>query len=115
MKVLAGWYNRYINREYRRSGTLWEGRFRSSPIQADIYMLTCCRYIELNPVRANIVNAPEEYPWSSYQMRAFGEQSSVVDLDPSYEGLGNTSLSRQQSYREWVAGTVLEAEWQILR
>jgi putative transposase len=115
MKVLAGRYTRYINREYRRSGTLWEGRFKSSPIQDDEYLLACCRYIDLNPVRAKLVKTPEEYPWSSYRVRAFGAESSVVDLDPWYEGLGKTSPSRQQRYRKWVMETVLETEWQMLR
>lgn len=115
MKVVAGRYTRYINREYERTGTLWEGRFKSSPIQADAYVLACCRYIELNPVRAKIAGTPEEYPWSSYRVRAFGEESSVVDLDPWYEGLGTDCASRQQRYREWVVGTVAETEWQTLR
>jgi len=115
MKVLAGRYTRYINREYRRTGTLWEGRFKSSPIQADEYLLACCRYIELNPVRASLVEAPEEYSWSSYRVRAFGEESRLVDLDPWYEGLGSTPPRRQQRYREWVMHTGLETERQTLR
>ncbi|MFQ5847098.1 MAG: transposase [Candidatus Methylomirabilales bacterium] len=115
MKVLAGRYTRYINREYRRTGTLWEGRFKSSPIQADAYLLACCRYIELNPVRPSLVEAPEDYPWSSYRVRAFGDESRLVDLDPLYEGLGSTALRRQQRYREWMMRTGLETEQQTFR
>ena len=67
MKNLGQRYVQYINRTYRRSGTLWEGRFRSCLTQTEDYVLACYRYIELNPVRANMVNHPRAYPWSSYR------------------------------------------------
>ena len=65
MKVVGSRYAQYINKKYKRTGTLWEGRHRSSLIQTEKYFLTCCRYIELNPVTANMVKRPEEYKWSS--------------------------------------------------
>jgi len=65
MKRLAGRQTRYVNRLEGRSGTLWEGRFRSSPIDTNAYLLACCRYVEMNPVRAGIRGDPADYPWSS--------------------------------------------------
>jgi len=70
MKHLGQRYVQYINRTYRRSGTLWEGRFKSCLAQDETYVLTCHRYIELNPVRANMVDHPRDYPWSSYRANA---------------------------------------------
>ena len=72
MKRLGQRYVQYVNRTYRRSGTLWEGRFRSCLTQDDEYLLRCYRYIELNPVRAGMVSHPAEYPWSSYQVNGQG-------------------------------------------
>ena len=76
MKALGQRYVQYFNRTYRRSGTLWEGRYRSCPTQAESYLLACQRYIELNPVRAGMVEHPAEYRWSSYRANAQG------DIDP---------------------------------
>ena len=66
MKRLAGRQTRYMNRQEQRSGTLWESRYKSSPIQTEAYLLACCRYVELNAVRARMVSRPEDYRWSSY-------------------------------------------------
>lgn len=65
MSVVGSRYAQYANFKYRRTGTLWEGRHRSGLVQTETYLLTCCRYIELNPVRAGMVGRPEEYRWSS--------------------------------------------------
>ena len=78
MKNLGQRYVQYINRTYRRSGTLWEGRFRSCLTQTEDYVLACYRYIELNPVRANMVNHPREYPWSSYRGNGEGLSSELI-------------------------------------
>jgi putative transposase len=83
MKRLGQRYVQYINRTYRRSGTLWEGRFRSYLTQEGGYVLGCYRYIELNPVRANMVEHPAEYPWSSYRANAQGE-SPLLTHHPLY-------------------------------
>ena len=72
IKRLTGRQTRYVNRLERRSGSLWEGRYRSSPIETDAYLLACNRYVELNPVRAGMVEAPGEYAWSSYRQKAGG-------------------------------------------
>lgn len=99
MKHLGQRYVQYINRTYRRSGTLWEGRFKSCLAQEDAYLLTCMRYIELNPVRANMVTHPRDYPWSSY--RANGEHKANPLLTPhqNYLRLGQSKVSRSQAYR----------------
>ena len=67
MQSVGRRYVQYINRSYKRSGSLWEGRYKSSVIQAETYLLTCMRYIELNPVRAGMVQDPGQYRWSSYR------------------------------------------------
>jgi putative transposase len=100
MKGLGQRYVQYVNRTYRRSGTLWEGRFRSSLTQEEPYVLGCYRYIELNPVRAGMVEHPGEYRWSSYRANAQGEPSSVVSAHESYRALGPDDQERQAAYRE---------------
>jgi len=101
LKLLAGRYTAYINKTYHRTGTLWEGRFKSSPIEEEKYLLGCIRYIEMNPVKAKIVSNPEEYPWSSYRKRALGSYDPIVDLDPYYYELGKTPEERREAYKEW--------------
>ncbi|MBI4983942.1 MAG: transposase [Rhodocyclales bacterium] len=100
MKALGQRYVQYVNRVYRRSGTLWEGRFRSSPIQEEAYLLACQRYIELNPVRAEMVEHPGEYRWSSYRANGQGEENALVRPHALYEALGLDAASRQAAYRE---------------
>ncbi len=100
MKALGQRYVQYVNRTYRRSGTLWEGRFRSCLTQEESYLLACQRYIELNPVRAGMVPHPAEYRWSSYRANAQGEASSLLTPHPLYLALGADAKARQQAYRE---------------
>lgn len=100
MKALGQRYVQYVNRVYRRSGSLWEGRFRSCPIQEENYLLACQRYIELNPVRAGMVAHPGEYPWSSYRANAQGEANPLIRAHGLYEALGPEATSRQAAYRE---------------
>ncbi len=76
MQSVGRRYVQYFNRAYKRSGTLWEGRFRSCLVQEEAYLLQLYRYIELNPVRAQIVDDPADYIWSSYQSNAFGKKQS---------------------------------------
>ena len=92
-------YAQYVNRTYQRSGTLWEGRYRSCIAQDERYVLACYRYIEMNPVRANMVEHPAEYPWSSYLVNAGGKLSDLVTLHKSYFHLGATAAERQFAYR----------------
>lgn len=100
MQSLGRRYVYYINRTYRRSGTLWEGRYKASLIDSDAYLLTCMRYIELNPLRAQMVNHPGEYRWSSYAANAQGRTDTLLSYHPLYIALGLTVNDRQQAYRE---------------
>ena len=100
MKALGQRYVQYVNRAYRRSGTLWEGRFRSCLTQAETYLLDCQRYIELNPVRAGMVDHPAEYRWSSYRANAQNETDELVTSHSVYRALGIDVASRQAAYRE---------------
>ena len=88
MKHLGQRYVQYINRCYRRSGTLWEGRFRSCLTQSEDYVLACYRYIELNPVRANMVQCPGDYPWSSYRANGDGRANPLLTPHAEYLRLG---------------------------
>ena len=100
MKALGQRYVQYINRTYKRTGTLWEGRYKSCPIQAESYLLSCQRYIELNPIRANMVEHPAEYQWSSYRSNAQGEPSDLIKPHIIYKQLGLNQEARQAAYRE---------------
>ena len=100
MKALGQRYVQYVNRTYRRSGTLWEGRYRSCLAQDEHYVLACQRYIELNPVRAQMVEHPAEYPWSSYRTNAQGEASALLTPHPLYLALGADGTEREVAYRE---------------
>ncbi len=99
MKALGQRYVQYFNRTHRRSGTLWEGRYRSCLIEADDYLLACQRYIELNPVRAGMVAHPAAYRWSSHRANAQGDADAVVAPHALYRALGPDAASRQASYR----------------
>jgi len=92
-------YVQYINVSYRRTGTLWDSRYKSSLIQADTYLLACQRYIELNPVRADMVDDPANYRWSSYRSNALGQSSAILTPHPLYLSLGGTDTERQDNYR----------------
>ncbi|MCW9088536.1 MAG: transposase [Gammaproteobacteria bacterium] len=100
MKKLGQRYVQYINRTYSRSGTLWEGRYRSCLTQDDTYLLNCHRYIELNPVRADMVEHPADYPWSSYRVNGQGQEIELVKPHQIYESLGSSPEGRQAAYRE---------------
>ncbi len=100
MKALGQRYVQYVNRVYRRSGTLWEGRFRSCPIQEESYLLACQRYIELNPVRAGMVEHPADYRWSSYRANGEGEENTLIRPHMLYDALGSEATNRRAAYRE---------------
>ena len=99
MKRLGQRYVQHVNRRYRRTGGLFEGRFRSSLIEADGYLLACQRYIELNPVRAAMVGTPGEYPWSSFRANALGGVDEIVTPHAVYSGLGPSEEARLSAYR----------------
>ncbi|WP_323846477.1 transposase [Microbulbifer magnicolonia] len=99
MQSLGRMYVRYFNREYRRSGTLWEGRYKSCLVQSEEYLLHCYRYIELNPVRARMVSDPADYYWSSYASNALGRNSNLITPHTEYLQLGRYPKQRRERYR----------------
>jgi putative transposase len=99
MQTVGRKYVPYINHQYQRSGTLWEGRYKSSLVQDDVYLLSCMRYIELNPVRAGMVTTASDYRWSSYHFNALGQTEALISAHPLYLALGKDEQERNQSYR----------------
>ncbi len=99
MKNLGQRFVQYVNRKYERSGALFEGRFRSCIVDSDGYLLACYRYIEMNPVRAGMVDRPGDYPWSSYRTNAEGAPSDFIVPHPLYLGLAPKSDERLSRYR----------------
>jgi putative transposase len=93
-------YVQYVNHTYGRTGTLWDGRYKSSLVQAEAYLLLCQRYIELNPVRAGMVADPALYRWSSYRANALGEVDALLNAHPLYLGLGANDDFRRAAYRD---------------
>jgi putative transposase len=92
-------YVQYINRSYRRTGTLWDSRYKSSLVQAETYLLVCQRYIELNPVRAAMVDDPAHYRWTSYRASGLGQEDLMLTCHPIYLALGGDGEKRRASYR----------------
>ena len=93
---------RYVGRFnflYRRAGTLWEGRYRATPVDTERYLFVCHRYIELNPVRASMVAAPADYRWSSHRANACGDDDLVVSPHPLYLALAPSTQERREVYR----------------
>jgi len=101
MQSVGRYYVQYFNHKYRRTGTLWEGRYKATLIDTEQYLLICMRYLELNPVRANNMAAhPSEYPWSSYRYNALGQSNPMVSPHREYQRLGKTTVDRQAAYRQ---------------
>lgn len=115
MKHITQRHAQYINRYYKRTGTLWEGRFKSSPVSTDHYLQACSRYIELNPVRAGLIKTPEEYEYSSYRAKIGLKGIKWLDYDPLYLGLGRTEKERQRKYQEWIHESIPKKEWDTIR
>ncbi len=114
LKVVGSRYAQYINKKYKRTGTLWEGRHRSSLVQTECYLLTCMRYIELNPVRANMVLRPEEYRWSSYGSNGWGDLGWLTPHD-EYQRLGWSLEQRCYTYRELFKHQLSEQDLHLIR
>lgn len=115
MKSLNQRFVAHINKCHERTGTLWEGRFKSCLILDPDYFLTCMRYIELNPVRAGIVEHPREYRWSSYRANAEGSENSCIAPHAHYLSLGPSDTERRAVYRELVAGASDEIATNLIR
>jgi putative transposase len=100
MQSVGRRYVSHVNREYRRTGTLWEGRYKSTILDSESYVLVCHRYVESNPVRAKLVSRPEDYPWSSYRHNALGHGDPLLRGHATYTALGATVAARRAAYLE---------------
>ena len=103
MQSVGRTYVRYFNKRHDRSGTLWEGRYKSSLVDSEAYLLTCMAYIDLNPVRAGAADSPEAFNWSSYKHLSGQKIDKLVTPHALYWGLGNTPFAREAAYAEFVA------------
>jgi len=108
MQSLGRRYVQYINKFYRRSGTLWEGRYKASLVNADEYLFVCQRYIEMNPVRADMVAHPRDYAWSSYLINAEGKPNEWIRPHALYQQLATTPSERQLAYQALFRGELDE-------
>jgi REP-associated tyrosine transposase len=115
MKHLGQQFVQYVNRSRHRTGSLWEGRFRSSIVDSEGYLLRCHRYIEMNPVRAGMVTHPGDYPWSSYRANAWGLASDMVTRHSRLTGLGHTDEQRRAAYLQLFNAALTTHELEEIR
>jgi len=115
MKRVAGRHTARLNCREDRSGSLWEGRYYSSPVSRDTYLHECHRYIELNPVRAALVADPAKYRWSSCRFRIGDEMAPWLDVDPWFLDMGSTTGERQQAYLDFLREGVSEDRLRLIR
>ncbi|OGA42186.1 MAG: transposase [Betaproteobacteria bacterium RIFCSPLOWO2_12_FULL_68_19] len=106
MKYLGQLHTQYVNRHYGRSGTLWEGRFKSCIVQSEDYLLSCYRYIELNPVRGGLCDHPAKYLWSSYRVNAEGVPAALVTPHAEFQRLGVSDEERRSAYTALFASNL---------
>lgn len=114
MQAVGRRYVRYFNDSQGRSGTLWEGRYRSTMIETERYLLVCMVYIDLNPVRAGMAKEPGDYPWSSYGHYAGLRTDKLVTPHPLFWGLGNTPFAREAAYVELMRNAITPEQQQAL-
>jgi REP-associated tyrosine transposase len=115
MQSLGRRYVRYVNDRYHRTGTLWEGRYKASAVDSETYLLSCYRYIELNPVRARMVAEPGDYRWSSYSANALGALDPAIRAHPTYLALGEDAAAGHAAYRALVADAIPEQDVHAIR
>ena len=115
LQSLGRKYVQYFNHAYRRTGTLWEGRYKATVVEAERYLLTCMRYIELNPVRAGIVKHPGDYRWSSYLAHAQGASDQLLTEHALYRRLGRTDDERRAAYQQLFQAQVTKADVEVIR
>ncbi|MBF0274198.1 MAG: transposase [Nitrospinae bacterium] len=115
MQSVGRYYVQYFNRKHNRTGTLWEGRYKATLLDSERYLLTCYRYIELNPVRAKMVGTPEEYEWSSYSFNAFGTPNSLLTPHPLYLELAANEKERQKNYQSLFSEKFIERDIEDIR
>ncbi|MET0103441.1 MAG: transposase [Sedimenticola sp.] len=115
MQMLGRYYVQYFNHTYDRTGTLWEGRYKATLLDSEAYLLTCMRYIELNPVRAGMVEHPRDYPWSSYHRNALGDEDGLVSDHLVYRKFGASREERESVYRSLFRNRIAERTLEELR
>jgi len=115
MQSVGRYYVQYFNYQYKRTGTLWEGRYKATLLDSDAYLLTCYRYIELNPVRAGMVDVPGDYPWSSYACNALGKSNSLIKPHELYLALGLDAVERCGVYKDLFASHIESAQLDEIR
>ena len=115
MQSIGRRYVQYVNFTYRRSGTLWESRHKSSLVDAEAYLIHCMRYIELNPVRANIVSHPADYRWSSYRANAQTEWDDLITRHEIYIALGLDDAARARAYQALFSTTLNADKFKLIR
>ena len=110
MQALGRRYVRYFNDRHSRTGTLWDGRYKSTLVQSESYLLTCMAYLDLNPVRAGLVAKPSEYAWSSHSHYVGQRQDKLITPHPLVWELGNTPFAREAAYAALVQGGLMHRE-----
>ena len=115
IKRVAQSHAQYINWRYRRTGSVWEGRYKAAHVESETYLLVCQRYVDLNPVRAGMVQVAGEYRWSSYRSNAEGRANPLVTPHPLYTALGKDAASRQQYYRKLCEQPLTEKDVRRIR
>ena len=114
MQWIGRHYVPYFNQKYARAGTLWQGRYKATVIDAERYFITCCAYIELNPVRGGLVQTAGDYPWSSYPHHVGIKSDPIISDHPLYWSLGNTPFEREAAYKALVEQGVNEEDVRTL-
>ena len=115
MKAVGERYVRYLNQRCGRSGTLWDGRYRSCLVEDETYLLVCHRYIELNPVRAGMVSHPSLYRWSSHRCNAYAEADLLITPHRLFTSLDKDASARRHAYRQLFAESVKQSDIALLR
>lgn len=115
MQAMGRSYVQVLNKRYDRTGTLWQGRYKASLVQSDRYLLTCCKYMELNPVRAGLVLAPGDYPYSSFHYHATGTEDALLTVHAVYQSLGPEPELRQAAYRKLFSDPIAPEELAAIR
>jgi putative transposase len=115
MQSIGRRYVQFVNTRRKRCGTLWQGRHHGSLIQSERYLLTCYRYVEMNPVAAGMVSDPADYRWSSYACNALGGKNPVITPHDLYTSLGIGTATRHDAYRELVAAPIPTRDLDMIR
>lgn len=115
MQSIGRVYVQYFNARHGRTGTLWEGRYKAAIVDDERYLVTCMRYVELNPVRAGMVIEPSDYRWSSHRANALGENDDLLEPHPTYQRLGISPKERQAAYRELFGPPMASHELETIR